>query len=164
MISQITFLFTQKEREHREELEQKVYSLQSENEKLKSEQKVAGDQLQKFYKKFFDSVNSIPSHLLHKGLSTTSLNKSTFSMRTSISSIRTSVSSITSQWNKIIGSFLLNWYAMEWLHRSGLAICIRRILLECVKVSQWSAKMDMIIFMYSIASWHCLTRIICVCI
>ncbi|XP_065899463.1 uncharacterized protein [Dysidea avara] len=86
-----------KERKYREELEQKVEDLHSENEQLKSERKVAGEQLQKFCKKFFDSVNSIPAHLIHNGLSTSSLNRSSLSMRTSVSSMRTSVSSMTSQ-------------------------------------------------------------------
>ncbi|XP_065899467.1 uncharacterized protein [Dysidea avara] len=82
-----------KERLHREELEQKVDNLQSENEQLTSERKVAGDQLQKFYKKFFDSVNSIPSQLMHNGLSTSTLNRSSLSIRRS----GISLNSMTSQ-------------------------------------------------------------------
>jgi len=81
------------EKVHREQLEQKVDNLQSENEQLKSERKVAGDQLQKFYKKFFDSVNSIPSQLMYNGISTSTLNRSTLSMRRS----GISLNSMTSQ-------------------------------------------------------------------
>ena len=81
------------ERQHREELEQKVEKLQVENEQLQSERKVAEDQLQNFSKKFFESINAIPAHLMHNGLSASSLNNSTTSMRRS----GTSISSLTSQ-------------------------------------------------------------------
>jgi len=74
-------------------LEQKVENLQSENEQLKSERKVAGDQLQKFCKKFFESINSVPSYLMHNGISTSTLNRSSLSMRRS----GTSINSMTSQ-------------------------------------------------------------------
>jgi len=66
-------------------LEQKVEDLQSENEQLKSERKVAADQLQNFYKKFFDTINSIPPQLMQNG--TSSLSNSTVSKRHSGSSI-----------------------------------------------------------------------------
>jgi len=73
---------------HRKELEQKVKTLQLENEQLKSERKAAGDQLQKFCKKFFDSVNSIPPQfLMYNKTSISSLHTSNLSMRTSIGSV-----------------------------------------------------------------------------
>ena len=81
------------ERQQREELEQKVEKLQVENEHLQSERKVAGEQLQSFSKKFFESINAIPPHLMHNGLSTSSLNRSTASMRRS----GISINSLTSQ-------------------------------------------------------------------
>jgi len=75
-------------------LKEKAGILQSENEQLKSEQKLAGEQLQNFCRKFFDSVNSIPPHVMHSGLSSSStLNSITLSKRSSGSSI----SSMTSQ-------------------------------------------------------------------
>ena len=81
------------ERQQREELEQKVEKLQVENEQMLSERRAAREQLQKFSKKFFQSINAIPPHLMHKGLSTSSLNKSTTSMRRS----GVSINSLTSQ-------------------------------------------------------------------
>ena len=89
----LTFIVILQERQQREELEQKVEKLQVENEQLLSERKVAGEQLQKFYKKFFESINAIPTHLMHKGLSTSSLSRSTTSMRRS----GVSINSLTSQ-------------------------------------------------------------------
>ena len=87
------FIVILQERQQREELEQKVENLQAENEQLQSERRVAGEQLQKFYKKFFDSMNAIPPHLMRSELSTSSLNGSTASMRHS----GVSISSLTSQ-------------------------------------------------------------------
>ena len=87
------FIVNLQEKQQRKELEKKVEKLQVENEQLLSERKVAGEQLQKFSKKFFQSMNAIPPHLMHKGLSTSSLNKSTASLRRS----GVSINSLTSQ-------------------------------------------------------------------